>query len=76
MTSLLSEDADAQRILKIVRGHGTIENKAFHVRDRTFNEDQSRVRSNILPEIMVLFRNMALNLFRFKKVKNISEATI
>ena len=75
LTSLSRKQADAARILRIVRGHWAIENKAFHVRDRTFQEDQSTVKSGILPEIMVVFRNLALNLFRLKRVKNISEET-
>jgi predicted transposase YbfD/YdcC len=75
LTSLSRRQADAARVLEIVRGHWTIENKAFHVRDRTYEEDQSTVKSGILPEIMVVFRNLALNLFRLKRVKNISEET-
>ena len=74
LTSILKEKADAKKILEIVRGHWTVENKAFHVRDRTMSEDQSTVRANILPELMVVFRNLALNVFRFNKEKNIAKA--
>lgn len=74
LTSLSLEEANAENILEIVRGHWTIENKAFHVRDRTMSEDQSTVRAKVLPEIMVVFRNLALNLFRLKKIKNIAQA--
>ena len=72
LTSLKAKNADAQKILKTVREHWTVENKAFHVRDRTMNEDQSTVRSGVLPEVMVALRNLALNLFRMNKVENVA----
>ena len=74
LTSLTANDSNAKSVLEITRGHWTIENRVFHVRDRTLHEDQSRVSANILPEVMVIFRNLALNLFRFKKVENIAKA--
>lgn len=73
LTSLLAKSADAKKILTTVRGHWTVENKAFHVRDRTMFEDQSTVRSKTLPEIMVVFRNLAMNLFRLNKENNIAK---
>ena len=36
------------------------------------NEDQSTVRSGVLPEVMVALRNLALNLFRMNKVENVA----
>ncbi len=46
LTSL--KDADAGALLRLNRGHWTIENKMFYVRDVTFNEDRSGVRSGSL----------------------------
>jgi len=74
LTSLDKVKADAKKTLQIIRDHWTIENKVFHVRDRTLHEDQSRVSSGVLPGIMIVMRNLALNLFRFTKCKNIAKA--
>ena len=74
LTSLTEDNSSDKSMLEQVRGHWTIENRVFHVRDKTLHEDQSRVRTSILPEVMVIFRNLALNLFRFKKVENIAKA--
>lgn len=40
----------------------------------TFNEDRSRVRDGPPPELMVMFRNLAMNLFRPNGSSNIAQA--
>ncbi len=64
LTSL--KDADAGAMLQLNRGHWTIENKMFHVRDVTFNEDRSSIRSGSLPHLMITLRNVIMGLFRKK----------
>lgn len=54
LTSLSPQEADAKKILKIVRGHWTIENRDFYVRDQTLLEDRSAIRSGVLLEAMVV----------------------
>jgi predicted transposase YbfD/YdcC len=44
ISSLTAEQASAQRLLELNRGHWEIENRVHYVRDVTFNEDHSRVR--------------------------------
>lgn len=73
LTNLTDLQANAEEILGFIRGHWVIENKSFHVRDRAFSEDQSRVSSGILPEFMTVMRNLAINVLRFEKTKNISQ---
>jgi predicted transposase YbfD/YdcC len=54
---------------RIIRSHWGIENCNHYVRDERLEEDKSRIRKN--PGTMARIRSFALNLFRFKKVKNI-----
>jgi predicted transposase YbfD/YdcC len=64
VTSLSSEKADATRLLKLNRGHWSIENRLHYVRDRTFDEDRSQVRKHAAPHMMASLRNLAIGLLR------------
>lgn len=52
------------RIGQLVRDHWTIEIGEHHVRDVTFGEDTSRVRTGHGPENMATFRNLAIGTLR------------
>jgi hypothetical protein len=45
VTSLGPDQADPQRLAQLVRGHWEIENRLHWVRDVTFGEDRSQVRT-------------------------------
>ncbi|MFJ1700134.1 hypothetical protein ACIO6T_22020 [Streptomyces sp. NPDC087532] len=47
-----------------IRGHWGIENLLHHVRDRTFREDGSEIRTGHLPRTMASLRNLAISTFR------------
>ncbi|HYX33222.1 MAG TPA: ISAs1 family transposase [Oligoflexus sp.] len=64
LTSL--KDADAALLLQLNRGHWTVENKMFYVRDVTFNEDRSSIRSGSFPHLMITLRNVIMGLFKKK----------
>ena len=64
ITSLDAREASPARIAGYVRGHWTIENKVHWVRDVTFREDASRVRTGPKPRIMATLRNLAMGLIR------------
>jgi len=64
ITSLSSREAGPEHIAAYVRGHWTIENKVHWVRDVTFREDSSQVRTGPLPRVMATFRNLAIGLIR------------
>jgi predicted transposase YbfD/YdcC len=49
ITSLAAEQANAAEIARRVRHHWGIENKIHHVRDVTYTEDASRVRTGTAP---------------------------
>ncbi|MBM4153011.1 MAG: ISAs1 family transposase [Kiritimatiellaceae bacterium] len=74
ITSLPPEKADAKRLLTLNRGHWCIENRLHWVRDVTFDEDRSQIRTGQGPRTMATLRNLAISLFRLQKVNNIAQA--
>ena len=64
ITSLDAREASPAHLAGYVRGHWTIENKVHWVRDVTFREDSSRVRTGPRPRIMATLRNLAIGLIR------------
>jgi predicted transposase YbfD/YdcC len=73
ITSLGSE-VEAGRLLRLIRGHWTIENRLHWVRDVTFGEDASQVRAGAGPEVMAALRNVVIGLLRALGVHNIAAA--
>ena len=70
ITSLRREQADAGRLLSIVREHWGIENRVFHVRDQTLGEDACRVRTRSAPAVLATLRNAVINVLQLLGVKN------
>jgi hypothetical protein len=64
ITSAPPRRADAKRLLTTLRGHWAIENQLHHVRDVTFDEDRSQIRTGAAPQVTVAGRNLALALLR------------
>jgi predicted transposase YbfD/YdcC len=62
MTSLAPGSAAARTVLGLSRGHWGIENKTHYVRDVTFDEDRSQVRTGAEPRLMAAVRNLGLAL--------------
>lgn len=69
ITSLAADRLDAASLLKLSRDHWQIENRLFHVRDVTFMEDASRVRTGSAPQVMAELRNATLTIIRRKNKK-------
>jgi predicted transposase YbfD/YdcC len=57
-----------------LRQHRCIENGVHRVRDVTFDEDRSTVRTGAAPQVLASLRNTALNLHRLRGADNIAEA--
>jgi len=74
ITSLTPQQADAARLMNLVRCHWHIENKSHWVRDVTFGEDKSQVRCGNAPQVMAAFRNTAIGLARSVGKTNIAAA--
>jgi hypothetical protein len=72
VTSLTPERADPARLLALVRGQWEIENRLHWVRDVTFDEDRSQVRTGHAPRVMATLRNLAISVLRRAGATNIA----
>jgi predicted transposase YbfD/YdcC len=73
VTSLTPAQADPARIAALIRGHWSIE-ALHHIRDVTYREDASRIRTGHAPRIMAGLRNLAIALTRLIGWTNIAAA--
>ncbi|MEU5348355.1 ISAs1 family transposase [Streptomyces sp. NPDC020766] len=64
ITDLTSREASPEGIAKIVRSQWIIENRLHFVRDTTFAEDASTVRTGHGPDNMATLRSFAINTLR------------
>jgi hypothetical protein len=62
ITSLMPAQANAKRLLSLVRDHWRIENSLHYVRDVTMGEDASRVRKGNAPQVLAGLRNAVVHL--------------
>jgi predicted transposase YbfD/YdcC len=60
ITSLTFAQASPARLADYLRGHWAIENGLHWVRDVTFAEDRSQVRTGTAPQVMACLRNLAI----------------
>jgi predicted transposase YbfD/YdcC len=74
ITSLPAERAGAQALGDLARGHGRIENRLHWVRDVTYREDASTIRTGNAPRVMATLRNTAIGLRRINGATNIAAA--
>jgi hypothetical protein len=74
VTSLSPARADAARVLALNRGHWGIENRLHWVRDVTFDEDRSQVRTGAGPQVMASLRDLAITLLRLAGCASIAGA--
>lgn len=64
VTSLPALIAIPEHVLKLKRGHWTIENSFHYVKDVTMGEDKSTVHCDNGPKVMAALRNTAVSLLR------------
>jgi predicted transposase YbfD/YdcC len=74
ITSADTREASPTTLAAWVQGHWGIENKLHWVRDVTFDEDRSRVRTGSAPHVMATLRNLAISLLRLAGSTNIAHA--
>ena len=67
-------DADPATLAAWIRGHWEIENRLHWVRDVTYQEDKSLVRTGNAPRVMASLRSLAISLLRLDGHINIAAA--
>lgn len=73
VTSLSREQAEASRLLELIRHHwGAIENGLHYVRDETMGEDRSTIFRGQAPHNLAALRNAALNWLRRQDIRQIA----
>lgn len=71
-TSLTKDEASPERLLELIRGHWTIENKLHYRRDVTLREDASQVRKGQAPRTLAILNSFVLALFDWLAVRNVA----
>jgi predicted transposase YbfD/YdcC len=74
ITSLAPTPGAALQVLRLVREHWQIANRSHWVRDVTFGEDASQVRSGSIPQVMAALRNTVVGLLRQTGAANLAAA--
>jgi hypothetical protein len=74
ITSLPFEQARPARLADLLRGHWTIENGLHWVRDVTFAEDASQVRTGAAPTVMAVLRNLVVGVLSRAGPLNVAAA--
>jgi len=74
ITSLAVEEAGPETVLRLQRGHWSIENQVHWVLDTFFREDERRVREGSVARGVAALRRGALNLLRLLGGRSVPEA--
>jgi predicted transposase YbfD/YdcC len=74
ITDLRVHQAKPAQLATVVRGHWSIENKLHWVRDVTYDEDRSQIRTGTGPQVMATLRNAAISALRLAGATNIAAA--
>jgi predicted transposase YbfD/YdcC len=74
ITDLAPHQARPDELAAWIRGHWQIENGLHWVRDVTYGEDLSQIRTGSAPQVMATLRNLAISLHRLAGATNIAAA--
>ena len=74
ITSLTATQASPTELAQVIRGHWGIEDRLHWVRDVTYDEDRSQVRTANGPRVMASLRNAAITALRLTGATNIAAA--
>lgn len=72
--SSLSSNTKAKEFNRVIRNHWLIENSLHYVKDKTFKEDDSKIRKGSAPQNLSIIRNVAINIFRKHGYNNMAQA--
>src|SRR5262249_57485245 len=70
----VAADGDAASLLRRRRGHWVIENRLHWVRDETFGEDASQIRSGAAPQVLAALRNTVIGVLRLARADQLAAA--
>jgi predicted transposase YbfD/YdcC len=73
ITALSAEQAGPQRLADLVRAHWRIE-ALHHIRDVTYDEDRSTLRTGSAPQVLAGLRNLAIGALRTTGRTNIASS--
>jgi predicted transposase YbfD/YdcC len=73
ITNLTATQASPTDLADWLRGHWTIE-VLHHIRDTTYREDASRVRTGNAPRVLATLRNTVISLLRLSGLTTIAKA--
>ena len=73
LTSRTPEQADPQRVLKVNRGHWTIENCCHYILDWNYDEDRSRIRTGHGPENITRLRRFAIGVIKSRGARSVAQ---
>ncbi|KJU82978.1 transposase IS4 [Candidatus Magnetobacterium bavaricum] len=73
ITSKGPEQANAEHILNVNRGHWSIENSCHYIIDWNYDEDRSRIRTGYGPENITRLRRFAVGIIKSKGVRSVAE---
>jgi predicted transposase YbfD/YdcC len=72
ITRLSATQAPPLRLLELIRGHWRMEHGLHAVRDVTFGEDGSRMRTGNAPQLMAALRHLAIPLIHRRGSRQIA----
>lgn len=73
LTSRTPAQADPQRVLKVNRGHWTIENCCHYILDWNYDEDRSRIRTGHGPENITRLRRFAIGVIKSQGARSVAQ---
>ncbi len=73
ITSRTEDEADAEKILQIVRGHWSIENSCHYILDWNFDEDRCQIKTGNGPENITCLRRLAISIIKSKRVSSVAQ---
>ena len=73
ITSRTAEQASPERLLRVNRGHWTIENSCHYILDWNYDEDRSRIRTGYGPENITRLRRFAIGVIKSKGVRSVAQ---
>jgi predicted transposase YbfD/YdcC len=73
ITSLAHHQAGPARLADAIRGHWQVE-ALHHVRDTTFGEDASQIRTGTAPQVMACLRNLVIGVLSLSRAGSVNTA--